>query len=270
MTFSSATKEKNKPVIFHCMKPDVTIIVGGERFHHCTCLLRGTCSYFDHALSVCTKEVGENIIDLGKDRSPADWKAIYSFLRPTIFSENEDDALKALVSSKKTVSEMVRPLEFMTYLGLDRLAKKYDSIVAERLLVDNPSFCYADYRGWCLCKSAPCPVTQKLLIELFKYNMPSILRALSQEPGVKQHLEALKVYLLDDVCGNELWRHLLSLVPDFAETLLHKVDQKTMETSSKLRSAIVGSHVFFKAMEVCGKDLGERTPFDSRSLDLIS
>ena len=102
--------------------PDLTVVVGGEEFHHYSILLRYACDYFDKMLTTNMKERNELKIYF-PDKDPNEWKLVYRFLEPRT------------ATSKCSITWENVPilLPWFHELGLDALVQVCDACLYSRL-----------------------------------------------------------------------------------------------------------------------------------------
>ena len=138
-------------------------------------------------------------------------------------------------------------LEWFDALGLGLFVNQCDETNAKRLYAFarryNPKHC-PRYQVWTTFKDLDCPKTHTVLKEQAKIGIRNIMKGL---PQTSAHLPEVESYLLDDVCGHELWEFLVDKA-QFPSKMVDSMDRQT----------IVQSPFFPYLLEVCGRKTKRR------------
>ena len=273
---SSDMNAINEPTLkkLQSAEPDLTIVVGGEEFHHYKQILCQACPFIDKALANKMKESSTASRLVFPDRKPNVWRLVYLMLDPFVNGKEKDGLIeslsKSLLDSFKNkeqafsfpfASELLELLSFLDYLGMESLVKQYDKQMAKLLadyLTDNHLLYSGDhhkYSSWLACKSYPCPLTLKVVKERYKVEMLQVTYELSRKrksSSWKAHrVETMVEFLLDKQCGEEMWQHLLSHMY-FPYDVVHIVG----------RESFVPDQYFKYVLEMAGRSIGEPVNFE--------
>jgi len=244
--------DERTPKRLKSMEPDLTVVVGGKEFYHYQSVLCLACPFIDTMLSHNMKESNKNRIEF-PDKDPAAWLLVYKFLDLTMTETEKDDMFQSIIGDAFG-KDGLKLLAWFDFLGMETLVKKYDHMLAIRLETTFEGS-YPGYGFWRRYKHHPAPLSLKVFTDRMKLMMMKASHQLSrlQEgewPSLKQNVDDIKKYLLDEEIGNELWEFLLSKV-DFPPIMLQATD----------KADIVSSPIFIGILELCGRSLEKPKPF---------
>jgi hypothetical protein len=243
---NKVSEDERTPKRLRSSEPDLTLIVGEEEFYHYSSILCNSCPYFDNMLSSSMREATEKRVTWS-DKSPKEWLQVYKFLDP---SGNNDphQPLAAMITTRNAL--MLAP--WFQYLGLDSLVQACDKVKA----LEYYKYFKSIYRSctahisyeedWCKVRLLALPRTHRIIKEIIKHGVPCIAESLATYCNTNRAfvIDELKRYALDTICGDEIWKHFVSML-DFPAHML-----KSME-----KNAILSSDLFPYVFELSGRDI---------------
>jgi hypothetical protein len=215
-----SAEERTLPRRLKCMDPDMIIVVGGVEFFHFKSILCSFCPFFDNMLFANMKESKESRIEF-LDKDPDEWMMVYKYL--TLEGAEAEKQLRAGMLAGERPCDL---LAWFDYLGCDHLLKICDEVAANRETTEyKQENIYPGYGLLNRYKDLPCPSLKRAMKNEMKLLIEEdIARNVSEN---KHMIPDLQPYLLDDVCGEELWSFLLSKVR-FPEDMLEELDRETI------------------------------------------
>jgi len=216
------------PKRFKAMEPDVTIVIAGKEFYHYKYDLCEISDFFDNMLAANMRESKENRIEF-KDKNPDEWVDVYRLLKSRdvkiVLRDHVEGRMDFLFKSKAAYS-----LAWLDYLGETELLEQLDTLLAQtfkRHYVENPSKFPGYSISWKMFKYLNCPQLQATLLGQMMQHLEQMAKYSDRYDNLD---DDLKKYLLDDLCGDEVWGKLISVV-NFPERMLQEMDKQTIVTS---------------------------------------
>ena len=231
----SLTEDERTPKRIKCAEPDLIVVVNGVEFYHHKIHLATACPFFDDMLSSNMKEAKEGKI-IFPYKDPEQWLNVCKLLDQSDIHKKRtlESIIRGYKDIPKDFTSMVNLFSWFDYLGLESMAEECDRLIANQVMVHYRKGRYLEYEVWCKLKTINGSQLQVVANVFIKDTIVHYLIGLQVGSKKPSDCLFLKEVLLDDHCGEELWKWLLKRV---------KIPPSMIEELS--REAIVESPLFF-------------------------